>query len=237
MPTLYLPFVNNRYKGLSRNHRLDFLKLARPEIERLFAPCETDKVSESMISFPSVSFSFLCMHAPSHILSFSSLFVAPLRTCCSARPLAGIENTVPFSFFGLVILSLSSVLPSNSPHLIIVSKVGETTAKFRCAAELVAGIVRGSKHWSHNEVQQMWAFVIPTLEAVVARVEHHTVGDFASMLRYCVYDRDPRRFYPLTDLFFRLVSSQHGCILLLPLYIDNKHDCECLSLSLSLCVS
>jgi proteasome activator subunit 4 len=84
--------------------------------------------------------------------------------------------------------------------------VSETTAKFRCAGELIAGIVRGSKHWRHDELQTMWAFIIPTLESTLPRVEHHTIGNFSSMLRYCVYDRDPRRFYPLCELFFRPFS-------------------------------
>mmetsp|Transcript_5329 Transcript_5329/g.16136 ORF Transcript_5329/g.16136 Transcript_5329/m.16136 type:complete len:1865 (+) Transcript_5329:117-5711(+) len=112
------------YKGFARNHGLKFMELARPQIERLLAPCDSDGVSE-------------------------------------------------------------------------------TTAKFRCAGELVAGIVRGSKHWHFDEVQAMWKFVIPTLEEAASRVENHTISNFSSTLRYCVYDRDPRRFYPLTCLFFR----------------------------------
>lgn len=115
------------YKGLARNHGLNFLTLARPCIEELLAQNDTDGVSE-------------------------------------------------------------------------------TTAKFRCAGELLAGIVRGSKHWRYDDLQKMWSFVIPTLESAMARIEHNTIGNFASTLRYCVYDRDPRRFIPLSKLFFTPIS-------------------------------
>eukprot|EP00038_Savillea_parva_P004886 m.144688 g.144688 ORF g.144688 m.144688 type:complete len:1888 (+) comp11603_c0_seq2:145-5808(+) len=84
--------------------------------------------------------------------------------------------------------------------------LSETTAKFRCAGELIAGIVRGSKHWSFDDLEVMWAFIVPTLESTLARIEHHTIGNFASMLRYCVYDRDPRRYYPLAGVFFKTFS-------------------------------
>eukprot|EP00039_Didymoeca_costata_P033291 m.41688 g.41688 ORF g.41688 m.41688 type:complete len:1837 (-) comp9800_c0_seq1:208-5718(-) len=79
---------------------------------------------------------------------------------------------------------------------------GERASKQRCAAEIIAGMVRGSKHWSAENQQVLWDWVIPVLQKVFPEVSNLNVADWASALRYCVYDRDPRRIYRLTDHLF-----------------------------------
>jgi len=81
---------------------------------------------------------------------------------------------------------------------------GEHASKLRCAAEMVAGLVRGAKHWSYNETEELWAWVIPVLRKVLPTLSNLSIGDWSAAIRFCVYDRDPRRFYPLTDLLFEL---------------------------------
>jgi proteasome activator subunit 4 len=80
--------------------------------------------------------------------------------------------------------------------------VSETTSKHRCASEMLAGMIRGSKHWPCADLEQLWSWLIPLLKSALYSATHMTIGDFTSMLRFYVYDRDPRRFYPVTDLIF-----------------------------------
>ena len=35
------------------------------------------------------------------------------------------------------------------------------------------------------------------------KVNNLNAGDWSAAMRFCVYDRDPRRFYRLTDVLFR----------------------------------
>lgn len=44
------------------------------------------------------------------------------------------------------------------------------------------------------------------LRSAFDNATHFSVPEFATMLRYCVYDRDPRRFYALADLALAPVS-------------------------------
>lgn len=81
---------------------------------------------------------------------------------------------------------------------------GEAAARQRCAGEMVGGLVRGSKHWPFAEVEAMWAWLVPLLEQTMAAVNNMSLGDWAAALRYCVYDKDPRRLYQLTDLLFQV---------------------------------
>ena len=62
--------------------------------------------------------------------------------------------------------------------------------------------VRGSKHWKSLALSSLWSWLIPVLKVTFADVTHDSVRDWCSCIRYCVYDRDPRRFYQLTDMLF-----------------------------------
>eukprot|EP00040_Diaphanoeca_grandis_P028219 m.163095 g.163095 ORF g.163095 m.163095 type:complete len:1879 (-) comp31279_c0_seq2:255-5891(-) len=80
--------------------------------------------------------------------------------------------------------------------------ITETTAKHRCACELMGGVIRGAKHWSYDELTELWSFATTVLRKALYEATHTTIGDYEAMLRFCVYDRDPKRFYPLMDMVF-----------------------------------
>ena len=79
---------------------------------------------------------------------------------------------------------------------------GERASKQRCAAEIVAGVVRGAKHWPYDGYQVLWDWVVPLLEKHLGEVTNLNIHDWSCAIRFCVYDRDPRRFYRLTDVLF-----------------------------------
>jgi len=86
---------------------------------------------------------------------------------------------------------------------------GERASKHRCAAEIVAGIVRGAKHWPYDDCQALWAWVMPLLEKNLAEVTNLNIHDWSCAIRFCVYDRDPRRFYQLTDMLFKTTLTMN----------------------------
>eukprot|EP00042_Codosiga_hollandica_P058619 m.886679 g.886679 ORF g.886679 m.886679 type:complete len:1821 (+) comp59911_c0_seq1:527-5989(+) len=73
----------------------------------------------------------------------------------------------------------------------------------RCAAEILAGLIRGSKHWPYDELQEMWAWTIPVLEKMLPTASVLTVDAFRKCIEFAVFDRDPRRLYPLSDFLLR----------------------------------
>eukprot|EP00047_Mylnosiga_fluctuans_P011818 m.22942 g.22942 ORF g.22942 m.22942 type:complete len:1805 (-) comp3830_c0_seq1:81-5495(-) len=76
----------------------------------------------------------------------------------------------------------------------------QSAAQQRGVAEIVAGLVRGSKHWEASAVQAMWAWLLPQLQAAWAAGSSECLSPWSAAVRYFVYDRDVRRLYPLFDV-------------------------------------
>jgi hypothetical protein len=68
------------------------------------------------------------------------------------------------------------------------------------AAELVAGLVRGSKYWHADDHAAMRAIVAKVLRHVLSNAEMETVSIWATCLRFCLFDRHPRHTRWLTEL-------------------------------------
>ena len=46
----------------------------------------------------------------------------------------------------------------------------------------------------------MWAWLVPLLRAALSDASNDCVEHWTAALRFCIYDRDPRRVHPLLDL-------------------------------------
>jgi Proteasome-substrate-size regulator, mid region/Domain of unknown function (DUF3437) len=70
------------------------------------------------------------------------------------------------------------------------------------ASEIIAGIMRGSKHWDFATTEAMWNEVIPVYLRAISQStpETRTFWDEASS--FIVYDRDVRRFHLLKEAVF-----------------------------------
>ncbi|KAG9300251.1 hypothetical protein G9A89_011324 [Geosiphon pyriformis] len=73
----------------------------------------------------------------------------------------------------------------------------------RAAAEILAGIVRGSKHWRQNTLRAMWEWLIPLLEKTFNAITPDSLTYWERFLSYSFRSRDPRRVLPLIELIFR----------------------------------
>ncbi|XP_006454756.1 hypothetical protein AGABI2DRAFT_215246, partial [Agaricus bisporus var. bisporus H97] len=72
--------------------------------------------------------------------------------------------------------------------------------KQRAAAELLAGVLGGSKHWPTQKQNALWAWFIPHMRHIFSQnIKTDTLPIWSSFVEYMLYHRDPRRVQPLVD--------------------------------------
>jgi proteasome activator subunit 4 len=89
------------------------------------------------------------------------------------------------------------------PHI---EKLVNTPTEAGCQkglSELLAGLLRGSKHWSLSETSQLWEYVMPLLTQCLKKASVDTSGYWDKVLSYSTLNRDPRRIQPLIKLIFQ----------------------------------
>ncbi|CAI2164709.1 4841_t:CDS:10 [Funneliformis geosporum] len=82
----------------------------------------------------------------------------------------------------------------------------------RAATEILAGIIRGSKHWPLNRLQALWSWLIPLLEQTFNSITPDSLVYWDRFLNYVLRNRDPRRVLPLVELIlgFRIDPTSHA---------------------------
>ncbi|KAF8226105.1 hypothetical protein L208DRAFT_1425249 [Tricholoma matsutake] len=74
----------------------------------------------------------------------------------------------------------------------------------RAAAELIAGVIGGSKHWPPNKRRKLWEWFNPFVEQIFRQnITTDTLMIWTSFLEYIFYHTDPRRVQPLVDYIFQ----------------------------------
>ncbi|KAK0456353.1 hypothetical protein EV421DRAFT_1699087 [Armillaria borealis] len=72
--------------------------------------------------------------------------------------------------------------------------------KQRAAAELIAGVLGGSKHWPLNKQKILWAWFKPLIKQIInTNLKSDTLLVWTSFLEYMFYKKDPRRVQPIFD--------------------------------------
>ncbi|XP_037083000.1 proteasome activator complex subunit 4B-like isoform X1 [Pollicipes pollicipes] len=100
------------------------------------------------------------------------------------------------------------------PHLDRLSKeVTESSQK--CLCEIVAGVIRGSKHWSFESVQRMWQYLLPLLRSCIAKINQETAENWAACINHSVADRDPNRHHWLIEEMMQPVFGRDESLFLL----------------------
>ncbi|KIK95621.1 hypothetical protein PAXRUDRAFT_826811 [Paxillus rubicundulus Ve08.2h10] len=86
------------------------------------------------------------------------------------------------------------------------------TDKFQqaAAAEILTGLLRGSKHWPKRTLDALWSWVVPRLDHIFSQARPDTVVYWASFLQMVLGDRDPRRNQPLLDWILSLQLDFQG---------------------------
>ncbi|KAK4885236.1 hypothetical protein RN001_001507 [Aquatica leii] len=84
------------------------------------------------------------------------------------------------------------------PHLQLLAKDGQEHSH-RCIAEIIGGIMRGSKHWSFDKVQNLWSILLPIIKKIFTNMSVETLGDWGLCFATALDSRDPNRYHWLLE--------------------------------------
>lgn len=84
------------------------------------------------------------------------------------------------------------------PHLQRLVTVKHESSQ-RCAAEIVAGIVRGAKHWPFQMTHDLWQALLPIIKIAIANLTEETVIDWGVCFATMQQHRDPNRHHWLLE--------------------------------------
>ncbi|TRM60121.1 hypothetical protein BD626DRAFT_571905 [Schizophyllum amplum] len=76
--------------------------------------------------------------------------------------------------------------------------------KQRAAAELLAGLIGGSKNWPGQKQKMLWDWLAPQVPAILgSNVQTDTIMVWTTFLEYIFYKKDPRRLQPFVDFLLK----------------------------------
>ncbi|KIJ68675.1 hypothetical protein HYDPIDRAFT_106916 [Hydnomerulius pinastri MD-312] len=101
--------------------------------------------------------------------------------------------------------SLQDLLDVVEPILTNPDKFQQTAA-----AEILTGLLRGSKHWPQRSHDALWSWVRPRLDQILSQARPDTVVYWTSFLQTTLEDRDPRRNQTLVDWILSLQLDFQG---------------------------
>ncbi|KAK7140459.1 hypothetical protein R3I94_012924 [Phoxinus phoxinus] len=100
-------------------------------------------------------------------------------------------------------------LPLLKPHMErLVADTHESTQ--RCVAEIISGLIRGSKHWSYSKVEKLWALLCPLLRKALSNITIETYADWGTCIATACESRDPRKLHWLFELLMESPVTGKG---------------------------
>ncbi|XP_069787517.1 proteasome activator complex subunit 4-like isoform X1 [Narcine bancroftii] len=103
----------------------------------------------------------------------------------------------------------TAFLPVLTPHLERLLSDSHESAQ-RCGAEIIAGLVRGCKHWSYEKVEQLWEILRPLLRTALSSITVETYSDWGTCIATSCESRDPRKLHWLFELLMDAPLSGEG---------------------------
>ena len=70
----------------------------------------------------------------------------------------------------------------------------------RCAAEIIAGLIRGAKHWPWAMTQRLWTWLVPVLRRLLGNVTVETIRDWGTCFATASESRDPNRIHWMLEV-------------------------------------
>ncbi|ELW47867.1 Proteasome activator complex subunit 4 [Tupaia chinensis] len=139
-------------------------------------------------------------------------FVEQLITFLSLEDRKGKDkfNPLRFCLFKGIFRNFDDVfLPVLKPHLErLVADSHESTQ--RCVAEIIAGLIRGSKHWTFEKVEKLWELLCPLLRTALSNITVETYNDWGTCIATSCESRDPRKLHWLFELLLESPLSGEG---------------------------
>ncbi|KAG1668701.1 Proteasome activator complex subunit 4 [Nymphon striatum] len=91
------------------------------------------------------------------------------------------------------------ILPLLTEHLKELSS-SNVERKQQCAAEIIAGMIRGSKFWNYQKMESLKSFVVPLLKSALCNVTVETILDWGDCVSHSLENRDPNKYYWLIEV-------------------------------------
>ncbi|KAJ8385476.1 hypothetical protein AAFF_G00185720 [Aldrovandia affinis] len=103
----------------------------------------------------------------------------------------------------------NAFLPLLRPHLErLVADSHESTQ--RCVAEIIAGLIRGSKHWSFSRVENLWQLLCPLIRTALNNITVETYADWGTCIATACESRDPRKLHWLFEMLMESPVNGEG---------------------------
>ncbi|KAL7285721.1 hypothetical protein ACG7TL_000826 [Trametes sanguinea] len=71
--------------------------------------------------------------------------------------------------------------------------------KQRAAAEFIAGMIAGSKHWPTEAQLKLWKWFTPMINTIFSQKSNESLSVWSSFFEHVFYNKDPRRLQPIVD--------------------------------------
>lgn len=83
----------------------------------------------------------------------------------------------------------------------------------RCAAELISGIIRGSKHWSFEQTSRLWEKLLPLFRTALNNMSDETLADWTLCVTMSLESRDPNRHHWFLEFLMKDPLSEQTSFL------------------------
>ncbi|XP_053495926.1 proteasome activator complex subunit 4B isoform X1 [Ictalurus furcatus] len=142
----------------------------------------------------------------------NSIFINQLIEFLSLEDRKGKDKFNPrrFCLFkGLFRNYSNAFLPVLKPHMERLAGDSHESTQ-RCVAEIIAGLVRGSKHWSFSQVEALWQFLNPLMRRALSNITVETYTDWGTCVATACESRDPRKLHWLLEMLMECPLSGEG---------------------------
>ncbi|CAF1134879.1 unnamed protein product [Rotaria sordida] len=87
-------------------------------------------------------------------------------------------------------------------------KKEKQASSHRVAAEIVAGMICGSKYWTLEMLNELWEKLTPFLTEVCTNLNFETFSYWNTCFKYSMENKDPRRIYRLIHFICTLINTK-----------------------------
>ncbi|KAI8988823.1 hypothetical protein BDB01DRAFT_842338 [Pilobolus umbonatus] len=94
-------------------------------------------------------------------------------------------------------------LKAAKPFIEALVEASDQKSSQRAAAEILGGLIRGTKHWNIQKLKSVWEWLTPLLNTAFTGITPDSLTYWESCIRYMATKRDPRRIQPLIDIIIK----------------------------------
>ncbi len=105
-----------------------------------------------------------------------------------------------------------AILEPLKPHMERLVE-GGTESGHRCVAEILAALIRGSKHWSFQRTEALGSWAAPLVRSAMDKVSVETIGDWGTCFATASESRDPNRIHWMLEVLMEEPLQSRGAFM------------------------